>query len=152
MKKLLALCCFFILTMASAQEISMQKGKFFKNGNQISNWETKQLLITNPEAYQYYKKAKTKEGVGSFLLGIGIGLAVADVVKCAVSDTDYPTGFTYVGAGCIVAAIPIMSGRTKKMQKALEIYNNGIKSATGATGFDLNVLANANGYGLQIRF
>ncbi|KGO95881.1 hypothetical protein Q767_09370 [Flavobacterium enshiense DK69] len=138
--------------MASAQEISMQKGKFFKEGTQISSWETKQLLITNPEAYKYFKSAKNKEAWGGFLIASGIVLTVGDLVKGLVSDADYPTGFTYVGAGCIVAAIPIMSGRTKKMQKALEIYNNEIKSTVGATGFDLNILANANGYGLQIRF
>src|SRR5688572_798084 len=153
MKNLLTLICLFILTMASAQEIKMEKGKFYKNGAQISSYETKQLMITNPEAYKYFKKAKTKEGFGGFLLGLGIGLTVGDVVKGLVSDTDYPSGFTYVGATCIVAAIPVLSGRKKKLEKAIEIYNKGLQpTTTDTTNFDLNILANANGYGLQITF
>src|SRR5262245_24391870 len=114
MKKLFTLFCLFVLTVVSAQEISMKKGKFFKNGAQISTYEAKQLIITNPEAYKYFKTAKTKEGFGGFLLGAGIGLVVGDVVKGLVSDTEYPSGFTYVGASCIVVSIPVLLGRTKK--------------------------------------
>lgn len=152
MKKLLALFCFFILTMASAQEISLQKGKFFKNGAQISSWETKQLMITNPEAYKYYKSAKNKEAWGGFLIGAGAGLVIGDIVKGAVSDADYPSGFTYVGAGFIVASIPILSGRTKKLEKAVDLYNKGLQTTTDTSVFELNILANTNGYGLQIIF
>lgn len=151
MKNVLTLLCFFLLTVVSAQEIKMERGKFYQNGVQISSYETKNLLKSNNEAYGYFKSAKTKEGVGGFLLGLGIGLTVGDVVKGLVSDADYPSGFTYVGAGCIAASIPIMSGRKKRLEKAVEIYNKGLKS-TGTTDFNMNVLANSNGYGLQITF
>ncbi|ESU26612.1 hypothetical protein FLJC2902T_25860 [Flavobacterium limnosediminis JC2902] len=152
MKKTLTLFCLFLLTAVSAQQITMEKGKFFKNGEQISSWETKQLMITNPEAYKHFKSAKTKEGFGGFLLGLGIGLTIGDIVKGAVSDTDYPSGFTYVGASCIVASIPVLSGRKKKLETALEIYNKGLQPTANTIDFDLNILANANGYGLQITF
>lgn len=55
MRNLLTLVCLFILTVASAQEITIKKGKFYKKETQISTWETKQLMITNPEAYKYFK-------------------------------------------------------------------------------------------------
>lgn len=151
MKNVLTLLCFFLLTLASAQEIKMERGKFYQNGVQISSYETKNLLKSNNEAYGYFKSAKSKEGVGGFLLGLGIGLTVGDAVKGLVSDTDYPSGFTYVGAGCIAASIPVLSGRKKKLEKAVELYNKGLK-ATGSTDFNMNILANNNGYGLQITF
>ena len=130
MRNLFILVSLFILTVASAQEITMKKGKFYKNEAQISTWETKQLMITNPEAYKYFKSAKNKEAWGGFLIGAGIALTVGDLVKGLVSDADYPTGFTYVGAGCLAASIPILSGRKKKMEKALEIYNKGLQPTT----------------------
>lgn len=151
MKNVLTLLCFFLLTVASAQEIKMERGKFYQNGVQISSYETKNLLKSNNEAYTYFKSAKTKEGVGGFLLGLGIGLTVGDLVKGLVSDADYPSGFTYVGAGCIAASIPVLSGRKKRLEKAIELYNNGLK-ATGSSDFNMNILANSNGYGLQITF
>lgn len=151
MKNVLTLLCFFLLTAASAQEIKMERGKFYQNGVQISSYETKNLLKANNEAYTYFKSAKNKEGLGGFLLGLGIGLTVGDVVKGLVSDADYPSGFTYAGAGCIAASIPVLSGRKKRLEKAIELYNNGLK-ATGTTDFNMNILANSNGYGLQITF
>ncbi|UOK41946.1 MULTISPECIES: hypothetical protein [Flavobacterium] len=48
--------------------------------------------------------------------------------------------------------LTMASAQKISLQKALEIYNDEIKTALGATGFDLNILTNANGYGLQITF
>jgi hypothetical protein len=118
MKKSITLFCLFMLTIVSAQEIKLEKGKFYQNGTQISSYEAKKLLEPNTEAYQLFKSAKNKEGIGGFLIGLGIGLTVGDVVKGLVSDAKYPSGFTYVGAGCIAASIPVLSGRKKKLEKS----------------------------------
>jgi len=74
------------------------------------------------------------------------------VVKGLLYAPDLQSGFTYVGATCIVAAIPVLSGRKKRLEKAVELYNKGLQTTTDATDFDMKILANANGYGLQITF
>ncbi|KIX20002.1 hypothetical protein SY27_15910 [Flavobacterium sp. 316] len=101
-----------------------------------------------------YKKSKRKEAVGGFLLGAGIGLIVGDVVKGLVSDVDYPSGFTYVGAGLIAVSIPVLSGRKKMLNTSIEIYNEGVKGSTPTLGynFDMNIITNQNGIGLNITF
>lgn len=155
MKKILTLFCLVFVLGASAQEITMEKGKFYQQGKQISSYETKQLLMTNPEALKYFKQGKTKEGIGGFMLGLGIGLTVGDLVKGLVSDVEYPSGMTYVGAAAIVASIPIMAGKKKKIKKGIELYNQGLKpsSDTGnSTDFNMAVIANNYGYGIKIQF
>ena len=155
MKKLFVLLCLFFIAMGYGQKIRYEKGKFYQNGDQISTYETKQKVITNHEAYQYFKASKTKEGVGGFLLGLGIGLTVGDAVKGLVSDTEYPSGFTYAGGALMVASIPILSGRTKKMEKAIELYNKNLQPTLGyqeKKNFSMNLIANTNGYGFQILF
>ncbi|MCG2611908.1 hypothetical protein LZZ90_10360 [Flavobacterium sp. SM15] len=155
MKNFFTLIYILCVFNAFSQEINMEKGKFYQQGKQISSYETKQLLMSNPEALKYFKQGKTKEGIGGFMLGLGIGLTVGDLVKGLVSDVDYPSGMTYVGAAAIVASIPIMAGKKKKIKKGIELYNQGLKpsSDTGnSTDFNMAVIANNYGYGLQIRF
>ena len=129
------------------------KRAFFSGRKQISSRETRELLTSNTEALTLFKKSKNKESLGGFLLGFGGTLVMVDVVVGLVSDVKYPSGATYVGIASLVSSIPILSGKNKKMQNAIDTYNNGLKNA-GSNEFnpELNMIANTNGYGLQLRF
>lgn len=155
MKKIFTLLSLLFVMSAFSQKITMEKGKYYVNGNQISTFETKKMLSSNHEAITLFKKGKTKEGVGGFLLGFGIGMVAGDAVVGLVSDSDYPSAMTYIGGACIVTSIPVMSGRTKKIKKAIDVYNSGVEPTLGfqqPSTLEMNVIANSNGYGLQIRF
>ena len=67
------------------------------------------------------------------------------------SDVKYPTALTYVGVGMVAVSIPVLSGRSKKIEEAVQSYNDGLKN-TSSLDFDLNALANQNGIGIQIKF
>ncbi len=101
-----------------------------------------------------YKKSRTKESVGGLLLGAGIGLIVGDVVKGLVSDTEYPSGFTYVGAGLMGISIPVLIGRTRMRDKSIELYNESTKGNSPKLGynFDMKIITNTNGIGLNVTF
>lgn len=137
-----------------SQQIEIKDKKFYIEGEHIYKHDIKNILAANPEALNMYKKSKKKEAVGGFLLGAGIGLIVGDVVKGLVSDVDYPSGFTYVGAGLIAVSIPVLSGRKKMLNTSIEIYNEGVKGSTPTLGynFDMNIITNQNGIGLNITF
>lgn len=152
MKSLFTIICIFILTTVSAQQITMERGKFYQDGKQISSYETKNLLKANPEAYALFKAGKNKESLGGLLIGLGGALIVGDVVKGLVSDVQYPSGFTYVGVASVVAAIPVLSGKNKKIRAGIDLYNKGLQTTTDISDFQVNVIANGNGYGLQISF
>src|SRR5690606_17118628 len=128
------------------QPIERVDGQFLVNGEQFSNYDVKyHLMNNNPEAYNYYKKYKTRSSVGGLLLGLGGALIVGDAIKALAADEDYPGGFTYVGAGLVGVSIPILSGRCKLMQKSLDTYNDSLsKEKTLGSNLDVNILASAN--------
>jgi hypothetical protein len=153
MKKLIALSAILLSSIAFSQEITIEKDGFFAEGKQISTKEVKTLLASNTEALALFKSSRTKGGVGGFLLGFGGGLILADLVGGALADVKYPTGATYIGLASLITSIPVLSGRTKKRNDAIALYNEGLKkSATSDSNFELNIIANQNGYGLQFQF
>ncbi|HSD05783.1 hypothetical protein [Flavobacterium sp.] len=153
MKNLIILFTLFISVTAFSQEITIKKNRFYAEGKKLSNSEVKALLASNTEALTLYKSSRTKSGVGGFLLGFGGGLILGDLVGGATADVKYPTASTYIGLACLATSIPVLSGRTKKRDQAIALYNNGLKkSATNDSDFELNIVANQNGYGLQLQF
>lgn len=153
MKNLIALSILFISTTLFSQEITIEKNRFLLEGKKLSNSEVKTLLASNTEALALYKSSRTKSGVGGILLGFGGGLILGDLAGGATADVQYPTALTYIGLASLVTSIPVLSGRKKKMNEAIALYNKGLKkSATNNSNFELNVVANQNGYGLQLQF
>ena len=89
-----------------------------------------------------------------YILGLGIGGTVADLVMGLTSDVKYPTAITYAGVGLMAVSIPILSGRKKMVQESVDIYNAGLKEQNKTLGdnFELNIVNNSNGVGLRINF
>lgn len=152
MKNLLFLIIILFSTVSISQEIKLERGKYYVDGNQISTRETKQLLTSNPEALKLFKSGLSKESTGGFLIGFGGALVVTDLVIGLVSDVNYPTIATYIGVGALLVSIPIITGKNKKMQQGIDKYNSGLKSTGYNDNFELNIVSNQNGYGVQIRF
>ncbi|WP_395044310.1 hypothetical protein [Flavobacterium sp.] len=152
MKKLIVLLVVLFSSYSFSQEITIQKGRYYVNGQQISSRETKEKLASNPRALSLFKEGKRKEANGGFLLGFGIAITVADAVKGLVSDVKYPGPATIVGVSVIALSIPVLIGKNKKMREGIEMYNNGLKSTGFNDNLEINILANQNGYGIQLRF
>jgi hypothetical protein len=154
MKKLFLILAIFGFSISFAQKLEYTDGKIFQDGEQLSSFETKNLMKTDLKALRIFKKAKTKESVGGFILGLGIGGTVADLVMGLTSDVKYPTAITYAGVGLMAVSIPILSGRKKMVQESVDIYNAGLKEQNKTLGdnFELNIVNNSNGVGLRINF
>ena len=154
MKKLFLILAIFGFSISFAQKLEYTNGKIYQDGEQLSSFETKTLMKTDLKALRIFKKAKTKESVGGFILGLGIGGTVADLVMGLTSDVKYPTAITYAGVGLMAVSIPILSGRKKMVQESVDIYNAGLKEQNKTLGdnFELNIVNNSNGVGLRINF
>jgi hypothetical protein len=155
MKKYITLALLFVSIFSYSQQMSIEKGRFYLGGNRIDSRETKNLLATNVKAITLYKQAKSKEALGGFLLGFGIGLTVGDLAIGLFSDKEYPTVMTYAGLGSIAISVPILSGRKKRYEEAVQIYNSEhkeLKLGTTNNNLKLNAIANQNGFGFQIKF
>ena len=154
MKKLFLILAIFGFSISFAQKLEFTDGKIFQDGEQLSSFETKNLMKTDLKALHIFKKAKTKESLGGFILGLGIGGTVADLVMGLTSDVKYPTAITYAGVGLMAVSIPILSGRKKMVQESVDMYNQGLKDEKKTLGdnFELNIVNNSNGVGLRINF
>lgn len=155
MKKIISIICLLFTVAAFSQQIRMEKGKFYVKGEQISSRETKQMLAANPEALSLFKKGKNKESLGGFLIGFGSAMVVGDLVVGLVSDSDYPSAMTYIGGASLAASIPVLSGKNKKIKEGIDLYNKGVENTLGDNtkpSVNLNIIANHNGYGIQIAF
>ncbi|QBZ98331.1 hypothetical protein [Flavobacterium sangjuense] len=139
------------LKKTTSVELKLEKGKIYQNNEQIPSYQVKKILASNLHALHLYKQAKSKEGIGATLLGLGVTLSVIDLAVGLFSDTKYPTALTYAGVGMVAVSIPVLSGRSKKIEEAVKSYNDGLKN-TGSVDFDLNAVANQNGVGIQIKF
>ena len=154
MKQFFLIVAIFGFSVSFAQKLEYTDGKIFQDGEQLSSFETKNLMKTDLKALRIFKNAKTKESVGGFILGLGIGGTVADLVMGLTSDVKYPTAITYAGIGLMAVSIPILSGRKKMVQESVDIYNAGLKEQNKTLGdnFELNIVNNSNGVGLRINF
>lgn len=154
MKQFILIIAILVFSTSFAQKLEYTNGKIFQNGEQLSSFETKKVMETDLKALHVFKKAKTKESLGGFILGLGVGGTVADLVMGLTSDVKYPTGITYAGVGLMAVSIPILSGRKKLVQESIDIYNSGIQDQKKTLGdnFELNIVNNSNGVGLRINF
>ena len=154
MKQFFLILAILGFSISFAQKLEYTNGKIYQDGEQLSSFETKTLMKTDLKALHLFKKAKTKESLGGFLLGLGIGGTVADLAMGLTSDVKYPTGITYAGVGLMAISIPILSGRKKMVQESVDIYNQGLKDEKKTLGdnFELNIVNNSNGFGIQINF
>ncbi|WPR70960.1 hypothetical protein SLW70_13615 [Flavobacterium sp. NG2] len=153
MKNLITLLCLLLSLVTFSQKIEKEKGRFFIEGKQISSREARELIASNTEALALFNTAKNKEALGGFFMGLGSALVVLDVVIGAFSDVQYPTAATYGGLACLAVSIPVIVGKRKKMNHAIELYNEGLQnSGINHSELELNVVGNQLGYGLQLRF
>jgi len=155
MKKIITIATLFLTLLSYSQQMSLEKGKFYLGGNRIDSREARNLFATNVKAAALYKQAQSKEALGGFLLGLGIGLTVGDLAIGLFSDKEYPSALTYAGLGSIAISVPILSGRKKRYKEAIEIYNSEhkeLKLGASNNTFELNAVSNQNGFGLQLKF
>jgi hypothetical protein len=144
MKKLVLLLALLLSSLVYSQEITMQGHKYFVDGQQISTREVKEKLA--------FKRGKSKASTGGLFIGLGVAFMTADLVKGLVSDEEYPTAATYIGAGFLAISVPILIGKNKRMKEGIDRYNSGLKSSGDFDDLELHVVTNQNGYGIQLRF
>jgi hypothetical protein len=135
----------------SPKPLKLENGKIYQDGIQIPSYQVKKILASNLHSLKVYKQAKSKETLGGALLGLGTAATVVDLAIGVFSDAKYPTALTYVGLTAAIISFPVLSGRAKKIEDAVNSYSEGLKN-TSSADFDLNVVAGQSGIGIQITF
>ena len=169
MKNILLVAFSLAVSFVYSQDAISTKGaKVFNSNNQkLSGAEVKSLLSSNTEALKLYSIGKTKQTVGNILLASGFTMVAGKLVfgkkaKSTVSgyygnieiSTYAPNNYLYyIGAGFMVASIPVLIGHTKKIKKSIELINEDLKNPkTGFTIESSSIIANADGVGISVTF
>lgn len=154
MKTITIVLLLLISVCSFSQQLHHKNGRILDSNNQkVSNNEVKKLLASHPELLASYNEGRTKSNVGGFLLGFGLGLTAGDLVGGLTQDVKYPTALTYVGLAATLISIPVLSGRTKKIDAAIDGYNNSLESKKVGFSIDkMNIITNRNGIGMQLSF
>lgn len=149
---LLLFCGLFFLTVSAQSPMKYEKGRIFINDSLVPAKKAKYLFLANKQAYHEYKVANQKGTWGGILLGLGTVVTASDLVRGLVSDVQYPSVGTYVGLGMVAASIPVLSGRKKKYEKAVELYNADLKKTTNTIDYRVDFISNGKGFGFRINF
>lgn len=124
---------------------------FSVNGNRLTRAETENIIKSNAEAYSYFKKAKTTNVFASIIAGIG-GYCIGYPIGYAIAGGEPKWILAGIGAGLIVADIPLMLNTNKKFKKAIDTYNAGVSPVSKNFNYDLNIEAKNGGLALVIHF
>ena len=152
MKNIFALFALLITGSLVAQTLEKVDNKYYLDGTHVYRHELKETLKTNLKALSLYNKARKKESLGGLLLGAGIGLVVADVVKGLVSNETYPSAMTYVGVGLGAISIPVLWNKNKVMDESIKTFNEGTPDVDLGFEYSLDLSASSNGVGLKFTF
>ena len=111
--------------------------------------EVQKLLANYPEQLLLFNAGNKKKSIGNILLLSGCGLIATDLVISLTSDQQFPKLLSAIGLGAIIVAIPIKMGYSKKINTAINDYNNNKK-----IGYNnkLEVISNNAGIGLKLTF
>ena len=153
MKKSLLILSLLFISFSFAQELQFINGKVLQNDTKLSNSEIKSLFYSNEKAIILYTKSKEKEAIGGFLLGLGSGLVLTDLILGSTQyNYQYPKATTFIGIGAIAVSIPVLSGRKKLVKKSVEAYNTGLQDTTLNPNLEMHFVTNSNGLGLKLNF
>jgi len=173
MKNLILLTGLVMILMTSAysqtndKTITLQKKKYYQNGQKLTSKEMKTILTGNPasaEEFQMYKKNVTIGGTlviaGSACLLAGSVISLAssiqqtkDINNGDLSGESSTSGLGLVLVGCIVdlVSIPFLIPAYKHYKNAINNYNSSLQK-TSYRPVQLKMRVASNRIGVRINF
>lgn len=158
MKNLLLIMSVTLLStvFCQAQKIDVEKvaggHKFTQNGVVLTIDNLSSKVASNEESLRLINKAKSSATFATILGYAGGGL-IGWPLGTAIAGGKANWGIAGIGAGLVAIAFPVAKGADKKAKQAVELYNASLNPTSYFQSKpELNVVANANGIGLSMRF
>jgi hypothetical protein len=155
MKKLFFTISLLFTSLLFSQQIKIEDNKFYVNDSLVYKHDVKKILMANQEAFNMYNNAKSRQSWGGILLATGIGLCVADAAMGLTTENKtYPTAISLAGLVVAGIAIPILRGNRERVAKSIDLYNETSPKEKNKLGYnyDMKIITNQNGVGVNIRF
>jgi hypothetical protein len=124
--------------------------RFYQNDKKMNFSQAAKVMQENEQAYNYIRSARTNNtwstiigSIGGFMLGYTLGTSLGG------GDPNWVVGG--IGAGLIVAGIPLTIQAKKQAQNAVLTYNEGLKSSSFRKT-ELNLSVTSRSMGLRFHF
>ena len=157
----------FLLNAQNVYKVR-NNGNILENNKKLTAEEFREKLSQNPQALELFNTGRTKKTVGNVILITGFASIVGNFIYNATlsapkvtqspsgnlifAESDYSNNMYFVGAGLIVAAIPIKIGFKNKIKKAVAIINEDNSKPKTTSIENTSIIANGNGIGVSITF
>lgn len=123
---------------------------FKKNGENLKMRDLLDVTKNNPAAYNYMKKARNKNTVGSIFGGVG-GFLIGYTVGTAVAGKDPQWGIAGIGVGLVGAGLLFSADAGKNAKRSVRLYNQGVQNpTTRVMKFQGGFMG--NGFGVKLTF
>ena len=163
---MLMLTSVFVCSQPSTGKITIEKRKYYQNGQALTPAQLKSALAGNPASAPDYLKYKRNMSIaapmvigGSICAMAGAAISLAGSIKEAndlengTLSTGYPQGMGLILLGAVVdlAALPLLLPATKQFKRSVELYNESQSQASYRT-IKLNMIVSSRGVGVRMNF
>lgn len=124
---------------------------FFQGDKRLNMNQLVNAMESNNQAYTQIKSAKSTYTIAS-TLGLAGGFLVGWPLGTAIGGGKPNWVLAGIGAGLIVASIPISNNFNKKARKAVDTYNGELKTSSFWDRKELDLSMTGGGIGLTLRF
>ena len=155
MKNTILLIAFLFIANCSFSQVlsSNESGNVFDpDGNKWTITEVRDILYTNPKALELYNTGREKKTWGNVLLYGGLGLTMSSLVYYSTQDVNATFAPTIIGLGMIVVGIPVKIGHSKRVKKAIGMYNASLATKTTSLPLNITFTASQNQIGFKYQF
>jgi hypothetical protein len=128
----------------------LDKYVYYQNGNKLQKEDLIRILKSNNQAYTTYSNAHETNIFANILACAG-GLLVGWPVGGYIANGKANWNLALIGGGIILVATPLSYYSISRMNHAVDIYNNGIKSSS-IMNQELRIGLTSNGVGIQLNF
>ncbi len=125
------------------------KGCYYQ-GRVIRPARVPDIMRSDPEAYALARNARSNGGLAQ-VLGYAGGFLIGYPIGTALGGGDPEWVMAGIGAGLLAIGIPLAISSDKKMQRAVEIYNDNLEMQSGSH-WRLELASSIDGIGLSLRF
>ena len=149
---LLALLLSSFFSFSQTLTVNSSANVIDPNGNKWTVTEVRDILYSNPKALERYNIGREKKTWGNVLLYGGLGVTATSLIYNSTQDVNAQFGTTILGLAMVVVGIPVKIGHSKRVKKAIEMYNESLDGKTASTPIKVTLIASQNQLGLKYAF
>jgi len=145
----------FAFGQTSPDSVFMKKAfggyQFYQADKRLNMNQLVKAVKSNEQAYSQIKSAQSTYTFAS-VIGFAGGFMVGWPIGAAIGGGEPNWAMAGIGAGLIVASVPLSKKFNKQAKQAVDTFNGGLSASSFWDKRELKLSMTGNGIGLTLRF